>query len=479
MSLKAYFYELLEINPQLGSFIGYRKYDDQYANYLGKEYNIKFKQLNRKYANILKKHGISSVDDEVLEYITRMNLMHHEELDLMPITSYSNIILDFAFQNSNYYPVNKENEIKRYIGFAGLLHTCIRLMRKGMKKGHMIPKMICKKLINILDQLEKPDVPAYVDVIERLKIFLKIEYLPACRSTCGLCHIPNGKTLYRYLVKCQLTMDMSINEIHRFGKAEVRRISAELKKHGEKKTKVDMFDAYKNQRKYIRSKIIPKYFGFRVKPYKIKLIPEQMKDSTSNAFYVSPISKRSGTFYVNTDEKNVHDIVPLSLHEGEPGHHYQFQYMIDKKIPLYKIYSNSACIFIEGWALYAETFNTQDMYGKLLYDLYRSVRLVVDTGIHYYGWSYARAVSYMKRHLRLPNKHIEKEVERYICVPGQALCYKIGQYKLLEWRKMFFDHFGESEDSYKKFHKLVLEDGVIPFEVLERKINRVIRLPRA
>jgi uncharacterized protein (DUF885 family) len=475
MLLKNYFYEMLEINPQLGSFIGYRKYDDQYANYFSKEYEQKFKQLNMKYARMLHSKGSSSVDDEVLEFITKMNLMHNDELNLMPMTSYSNMILDFSFENTNYYPINKKNEHKRYLGFLEVLETSIQLMKTGVEKGYVIPKFICEKMIKML---KKVDLRGS-DIMKRLLEFLETEYLPACRSTIGLCHLPKGKVLYKYLVMCQLTIDMPIEEIHKFGITEVKRISEELKKHKTSQQKMkNIIGAYQVQRNYIRNNIIPKYFGVKVKPYKIKHVPSTIKDSTSHAFYVSPTSKRPGTFYINPDANNVHDIVPLSLHEGEPGHHYQFQYMMDKKIPLYKIYSNNSCIFIEGWALYAETFNDQDMYGKLLYDLYRTVRLVVDTGIHYYGWTYSRAVNYMRTHVKLPLKLIKKEIERYICVPGQALCYKIGQYKLLELRKLYFDHFGETDRNYKNFHKLILEDGVIPLHVLQNKIKKIIRSPK-
>jgi uncharacterized protein (DUF885 family) len=248
MLLKNYFYEMLEINPQLGSFIGYRKYDDQYANYFSKEYEQKFKQLNMKYARMLHSKGSSSVDDEVLEFITKMNLMHNDELNLMPMTSYSNMILDFSFENTNYYPINKKNEHKRYLGFLEVLETSIQLMKTGVEKGYVIPKFICEKMIKML---KKVDLRGS-DIMKRLLEFLETEYLPACRSTIGLCHLPKGKVLYKYLVMCQLTIDMPIEEIHKFGITEVKRISEELKKHKKSQQKMkNIIGAYQVQRNYI------------------------------------------------------------------------------------------------------------------------------------------------------------------------------------------------------------------------------------
>lgn len=172
-------------------------------------------------------------------------------------------------------------------------------------------------------------------------------------------------------------------------------------------------------------------------------------------------------------------MMALSLHEGKPGHHFQFQYMIETKVPIYRQYAVNNIAFVEGWALYAESLGNYknspyEYFGKLTYELFRAVRLVVDTGIHYYNWTMEDAVAYMTRHLALSRSEIETEVFRYICIPAQAVCYKIGERRLHALKQKYLKAFGHSTQSVKDFHKYVLEDGIIPLSILERKINNLI-----
>ncbi len=173
----------------------------------------------------------------------------------------------------------------------------------------------------------------------------------------------------------------------------------------------------------------------------------------------------------------------LSLHEAEPGHHYQFQYMIDAKVPIHKIFAVSGNAFVEGWALYAESLGEYDLkdklglykyVGRLTYEMFRAVRLVVDTGMHYYGWSFAKCLRFMSKHLAMSRSEIITELERYACIPGQALAYKIGELTFQRLKKEYLQAFQHNKNAIKEFHKIVLEDGVLPLKILEDKLRRII-----
>jgi uncharacterized protein (DUF885 family) len=526
--LKAFFKEYIELHPSFGSFLGIRKYDNRYDNPLDPIYKEKLRLLCEKYAH---------TDDKTLQWIVKDNLDGLKyPFDYMPITSYSNDIIDFVFNNARTYPLKTRKDLinlaHRYLQYIQYIKSCKKQMQIGITKQITIPKMICKKVIN---QLKDKSVTEYIikvplDLQKRypklyeqyqqavemyfqetqvILKFLQIEYLPKCRESIGLCSLKNGKQMYEYTVKSWLTGvtgvtgNQSIEGIHQYGKQEIVRISSEMNKI---KTKLgyasdmplievykhmldnpknkfsdekELMAAFHKKRAEIRKQIIPKYFSDNVKPYDIKTVPKLIQDSSAGAFYISG-HKQKGTFYVNMrnlEENLKYTVTPLTLHEGEPGHHYQFQYMLDHKMPLHKIYAINGCAFTEGWALYAELLydysdKPDEYFGKLTFELLRSVRLVVDTGIHYYGWSYRKAVNYMKKYVPLATKDLESEVERYICMPAQALCYKVGEKQILQWREEYIRCFGD----IKEFHKTLLEDGIIPLQVLDEKMKNICKI---
>jgi uncharacterized protein (DUF885 family) len=527
--LKSYFQEYVDLNPSFGSFLGMRKYDSQYENVLTRAYDTRLKQLCKKY--LKQDHNPNNIEEQTLQWVVRDKLEGFKyEFDLMPLTSYNNNIIQFSFSNSTVYPLKTANDLRnldaRYQHYIQFLKSCKLNMKKGISRGYIIPKMICKKMIKQFEDknpreyitavpraLQKKHPKEYASYlatskmysleVESLIQFIKADYLKYCRHTYGLCHLPRGKEMYRYAVKSHLTMQTTfkdIEDIHQYGKTEVARITKEMKKlrdtlhptsnmpqfykqmvtdpRHQFANKDDVLSAYAKKRAEIRAHVIPKYFTTSVRPYDIKPVPPTSEDSSAGAFYM-PSNSGRGTFYVNL--RNLKDnltylVTPLALHEGEPGHHYQFQYMIDKKMPLQRFYAVDGCIFSEGWALYSELLydysnKPEDYFGKLTYELLRTVRLVVDTGIHYYGWSYTKAVNYMKKHIPMGHQDIENEVERYICMPGQALCYKIGERNILKWRESYLRKYGS--DKIKEFHQSLLEDGILPLQVLEKKMMSV------
>jgi uncharacterized protein (DUF885 family) len=535
--MKQYFKELIDLVPSLGSYIGDRKYNNRYENSLSPTFENKMLQLQKQY---LKKslNAKQSIDNEMLKWITSIWIEGYQyNFDMMPLVSFQNTIIDFVFSNATNYPLKTIKDLNdltmRYKSFKKYIQSCQTKMEEGMIKGYVISKMICKKMIKYLKGnlkngqyiVEVPEhlkrryaktydkymmtVEMYYKVpVENLMAFLENVYYPACRSTIGLCSLPNGKAMYAHSVKEELTMEnIDINDIHNYGVAEITRISKEMhiikvklgypsdmplqEFYNEMITNPkyqvtssdELIQLYNQKKDEIRQSILTKYFEFSVKPYEIKKVPKSVEKTSAAAFYMSA-NKNTGSpgiFYINClnlQDNFTYSVAPLSLHEGEPGHHYQCQYIIDKKLPDYRIYLLGANVFVEGWALYAESFIDENdalqLFGKLTFELFRASRLVLDTGIHYFGWSYKQSVKYMQDNVPLGFKHIEAEIERYICMPGQALCYKIGEREILKWRQKYVAAFnGDTDEILKQFHTIMLEDGNIPMQVLENKINRI------
>ena len=195
----------------------------------------------------------------------------------------------------------------------------------------------------------------------------------------------------------------------------------------------------------------------------------------AGAYYINGdlVGNRDGIFYLNTrDVKHMlkSNCSALSKHEGIPGHHFHITYMNEnKKIPLF-IKTSNYTAFIEGWALYAENLGDYDdigYFGKLNSEMLRAIRLVVDTGIHYYNWDYKKCYNLFKKYSIFPDSEIEAEIYRYVAIPGQALSYKIGELTILSLRKKYM----KKHNNIKQFHKLVLENGQLPLEILINKIN--------
>lgn len=525
MLIKSYFKEYLDFYPSLGSFIGQTKYNSRFENYIDDTFSKRVFDMNKRYLSKLK--NVDSIDNDILQWVVTTNIeIYKLPFDLMPLTLFHNIIINFSFINLRQYPLKTEKDIKdlvsRHEDFIKVIRSCKRKMKKGMAKGYVLPKTICKKMLISMKEYYNSqeyiiDVPsqyagiwlpaakkygkAVLDMIQ----FIDLEYYPACRSSIGLCDLPDGRKLYEFCVKSELSMNMDIAEIHQYGLSEIERISAEMEKIKtdlgyenftlqqfykemirnpayQIKTAEELLKAYKQKREEIRSNIIPKYFEHKVGPYEIEAVPEDIQKTSAAAFYISATKQKKGTFYINLlnlQDNFAYSIAPLSLHEGEPGHHYQCQYMLDKKLPPYRIFLVTANAFIEGWGLYAETFidpsDKIDYFGKLTFELYRAARLVVDTGIHYYGWSYQKCIKYMQHNVPLGKQQIEAEIDRYICLPGQALCYKIGEREILKWKHLFTSKFGTSDESLKRFHTIMLEDGNLPLQVLEKKMQTILR----
>jgi uncharacterized protein (DUF885 family) len=504
--LKNYFNDIIKLNPSFGSFLGYRKYDCEYENTLSPEHRKKYKALLQKYKN---------TKDKVLRYEVKMGLQGLKyKLYLIPFASHNNEIFNFTFFNQTFYPLKTARDyeylVRRHEKFMECIDSGIANMREGMKCGMVLPKIICEKMITELESFYKRkgyliSVPKkyeyvfekYGSKIKELIEFLKGEYIKKCMTGVGVCDLPNGKEIYRYLVKVQTTTNRTPEDIYAFGLKEVSRIKGELEKlKGKMGFKCSLLEFYKKMKadpknycatkdgvvqeyarigKKIRETVMRQYFWDKVKSYELIKVPKDMEEGNAGAFYYPGNKKRVGTFYINTRdirENPKYSMMALTLHEGIPGHHYQYRYMIEKKIPFYKIYGIEGSAYAEGWGLYAESLGEYDDYsyfGRLSYEIFRALRLVVDTGIHYYGWTYKRALNYMMKYLSFERSEIDSEVERYICIPAQALCYKIGETVIKGLRD---DYMRGAGADIRDFHRKILENGVLPLDILKENFRK-------
>ena len=345
--------------------------------------------------------------------------------------------------------------------------------------------------------------------IKDLQKFWTKTYEPALRKSYGISEIPNGKAYYEYLVKMHTTTSLTADQIHKIGLKEVKRIRGEMqkimKKVGWKKSFASFLkhlkthpQFYAKSKKELLSKIkstlsrmdkeLPKLFGRLPKtPYEIKEIPAAIAPKAPTAYYDLPAldGSRPGIYYVNTYDlksRPLYEVEALSFHEAVPGHHFQFALQVEGKEKPEFAKTLHFTAFGEGWGLYSEVLGKDvgfytDPYsdfGRLSYEMWRSLRLVVDTGIHSKGWSRKKAIRFMAANSALTKQNIIAEVDRYISWPGQALAYKIGQLKILELRD-YVKSKQKDQFDLKKFHDMVLKDGSVPLSVLEKNIKASVR----
>ena len=501
-----YFSDKLRLYPSIASFLGDRRSDAHYEDAMSPEMLAKSKELFQKYHNAIEakqKKGLT-MDDIVLSWEVKMGLEGLKfPFEQLTMNSFHNVISDLAFGESQFYPHPSES---RYRDYVAVLRTVIYNMKQGIASHHVLPRCICEKLITAIQQFVDRNmcIKGTEEVVSDIFHFLKNEYLPACRSTIGFCDLPRGKEMYRHLIREQTTTNMTPEAIHEYGLKEVKRLETALRRvqhilggsskeslfHFYKrilanpdyicKTTPDIMRRYRDMQKRIKDTVWKTNFNYILKEdYHIKKVPKDMEESSAGAFYVSSSYTSGGfegTFYVNTRnvrENPIYSMYSLSLHEG--FHHYQSQYMIENKVPPYMIYGVSNNAYPEGIALYVEELGDYsdplEEFGFLTSAIFRAARLVIDTGIHWYGWNWKKAVDYMTQHVPLSTDEISTEIERYICYPAQALCYSIGRKVFVENREKYLKAF---PGDIKGYHTLLLEDGCLPLHIITSKVEQAI-----
>ncbi len=347
-------------------------------------------------------------------------------------------------------------------------------------------------------------IPSYL----LLEKYFKEEYLPQSRESVGLYDIPNGRELYEVLAKSFTTTDLSPKEIHQIGLKEVKRIRSEMEviikqlefegsfndflkflREDERfyyKTPEELFEGYLAVSKRIDPELVRLFGTLPRTPYGLRAIPDESAPDTTTAYYMPPApgGLRPGYYYVNLyrpETRPKFEMEVLSVHEAVPGHHLQIALAMEmEEMPMFRRVSPYTA-FVEGWGLYSESLgydlglykDPYSQFGQLTYDMWRAVRLVVDTGMHYYEWDRQRAIDFFLENAGKSELDIINEIDRYIVMPGQALAYKIGQMKFLSLKEMAKNELGD-KFNIRDFHDIILSEGALPLNELDSIIENYI-----
>lgn len=428
--------------------------------------------------------------------------------------------------------------LSRLQGLPTYIEQTIGLMREGMRRGVLPPKHVMRRSLEqvrkqFVDDAEKslyfkpflnfpdiitPDdreritstartvisdeiVPAY----RKLLAFLEKEYVPACYEEVGAWRMMQGDAYYTARAKHYTTTNLTPDEIHEIGLAEVKRIRAEmdailreLKFEGtfaefaEKlrndpqfyfESPAELLAAYRDLCKRIDPEL-PKLFRKLPRtPYDIRPVPDNMAPDVTTAYYRPPAADgtRPGTYFVNLyqpESRPKYEMEALSLHEAMPGHHLQLALAMElTDVPKFRRFGGFTA-YVEGWGLYSEGLGTdlglyKDPYtrfGRLTYEIWRAIRLVVDTGMHHKHWTRQQAIDFFLANAAKSELDIVNEVDRYIAWPGQALAYKVGELRILDLRARAEKQLGDRFD-VREFHDVILRQGAVPLNVLEQIVE--------
>jgi uncharacterized protein (DUF885 family) len=428
--------------------------------------------------------------------------------------------------------------LRRVDAFLPFLDTAMVKMREGMSKKLVLPKVLIERMIPQVEgfasdpvkdhlffkpitlmptEISGPErerlTQAYTEMVtnkvapkyKQLQDFLRETYLPAGRDTDGLSALPNGPETFQYLIKYFTTTNMNADQIHDMGKQEVARIRGEMEAvkaqigfNGDLKA---FFDHVRSNRKLmpfrtpeevianfnrIRDRVekkLPELFELKPKGGFEVRRTEAFREASASAEFLpgNKDGSRPGIFYVpirDVKSYNTFADEALFLHEAVPGHYYQLTLQQENdELPEF-LHPESISVFVEGWALYAESLGKElglyedpyQYFGMLSMEMHRAIRLVLETGIHAQGWTREQAIQYSLDNEAESLEKITVEVERYMATPGAALCYKVGQLKIRELRTRAENALGE-KFNIREFHSQALNSGSLPIVLLEKKIN--------
>ncbi len=460
--------------------------------------------------------------------------------DLMPLSHQNGLQTAHELADSLRFDTEKDftDWIGRMRAFPRYAEQTMAVMEEGRKLGLLPPRVILERVKPQLadhrpaDPTESPfyapfkkmpaAIPAarqgalraeaegavkrlVIPAFERFERYFLETYLPNAPETPGLWHLPGGEQLYAHLARSYTTTDTPPARLHALGLAEVARIRGEMEgaktRAGFTGTLEQFFAAVKADPRFKREDrqaylaeyralakridpLLLKLFRKQPRmPYGVEPIPDISAPNATAAYYVQPAAdgSRAGTFYVNTykpENRPAYEMVPLTLHEAVPGHHFQLALQQELgALPDFRRHGGYTA-YIEGWGLYAESLGKElglyeDPYiwfGKLNMEMRRALRVVLDTGLHAEKWDRQRAIDFFRANAAKSEMEIVNEVDRYLGNPGQALAYKIGEMKIQELRTRASQKLGDHFD-IRAFHEIVLRDGALPLDVLEKRVE--------
>jgi|688.fasta_scaffold218637_1 uncharacterized protein (DUF885 family) len=459
LNYEDYFNDLTKINAHLNFYINKPKVLKKYTNILSDDYLNKCHNLNKKYSNTKDLELKRTINFE------KKNLSYKLYLYNL-ISSNENQILIFEDENNKLFPVKYKKE--READFHKYLKTLIMRLNEALEKEITIPVIIIKKIIIELKKLKK-----YKYVYD----YLKNVYLPKARKTIGLCNLKKGKKIYKLLLKNLI--DKTPEYVHKLGLSLVSKIKP-LKNNEQNtyKSREALFKDCLEVSLYVYNNIIDKNFYYKPsKPFNIQKVKKEMEYIFPMAYY-SPIED---TIYINLrfyNECTKQSLYPLLIHEC--FHQYHYLFMKYHKLKKYQIYGYNNLTFLEGFAHYMEIYcdkncdnkNDPNNYDGIenhsdnYYSILRKIRLVADTGINYYGWSYKKTFNFMKKYLQNKTNDIINEIDRYICNPGQALCYVIGKLEIIKMRDKYLKE--NKTKTIKDFHERLLINGTCSLSTIKK-----------
>ncbi|MGB8169955.1 MAG: DUF885 domain-containing protein, partial [Chthoniobacteraceae bacterium] len=540
----------MEMSPTWASQLGDRRWNDRWPD-------LSLAAIEREHARDQQMlERLAAIQRDALTPADRLNydmfrLNYEQSIEgfrfgrhLIPLDQRAGIQTEDELGDALRFETVKDYEdwIARLRGFGGYMDQTIALMREGMKRGMVQPKVTMQRVPAQIEKLlvSEPEKSPFfrplqhfssgigardrerltsaakaaiaesvLPAFQRFQKFFATEYLPACLDGVGAWRLPEGEAFYAYVARSFTTTKLTPKEIHELGLREVTRIRDEMEKvktqAGFAGTLPEFFAMLRTDRRFYcadEKQLLLEYQAtakridptlvklFRTlprSPYGVEAIPAKTAPDTTAAYYrpLAADGSRAGTYFVNTykpESRPRWEMMALSLHESVPGHHLQFALAQEQgELPRFRQHAEYTG-YVEGWALYAESLGDElglydDPYskmGQLTYEMWRAVRLVVDTGIHAFHWEREKAIAFFRENAPKSEQDIVNEVDRYISWPGQALAYKIGELKIKELRARATKQLGAAFD-VKEFHDLILLGGAMPLSLLEQRVDEWLR----
>jgi uncharacterized protein (DUF885 family) len=530
----------MEDYPELATYVGWHEFHDRWTDMSMDEVARRKREASEPLDALAAIDRASLTEQDRLSY-DLFEAQQRMEVDaarfpaeLLPLDQLEGPQNDIPFLLSA-MPLGTDAQHGDYLarlrGIPAVIEQARILMDEGLRRGLSVPAICLRDVpdqidLHLVDDvLATPelvplaDAPAAVrDVaaaivrehvqpaFRALRDHLTSTYLPAARETIALTDLPDGDEWYAERVRYHTTTDLTPQEIHAMGVAEVERIGAAMagvrERIGWTGTEAAFTEHLRTDpRFYFESEdallafyrdiakridpAVPRFFRLMPRlPYGIIPVPPEQAPSAAAAFYLQGSVElgRPGMFYANTYDlpsRPSWNMESICLHEAVPGHHFQIAIAQEMEgLPEFRRASLTNTAYVEGWGLYCESLGTEmglytdpyQLYGALDAELLRAIRLVTDTGMHALGWSRERAIAYFEEHSPTPKHEAVSEVDRYIVLPGQALAYKVGELKIQELRRHAAAAAGDAFD-VRDFHDECLRHGALPLGVLERLVT--------